>query len=196
MAAGEPPPFMDEYGPGARAPRGPARYDTVSMALHWLIAGLVVVLAPLGLKLSGLPFPSRVYDDYHMWHRSLGEIAFVAILALVWWRARRPAVAPIVDAPWRLALALWVKWGMTLLLILTPLTKLVRGAFGLGWAFFGLTLAAPWPANPTASRFLTTAHEYCAYALLALAGLHTAAALWRALVVRDAVFARMWPGGR
>ena len=44
------------------------------------------------------------------------------------------------------------------------------------------------------SRVAIGTHEFLAYALLALIGLHVAAALWHHLVLRDATLKRMWRG--
>jgi cytochrome b561 len=171
----------------------PVRYDGPSIGFHWLIAALVAVLAPLGITLRSLPFPSAEYDDYHMWHRSIGEITLILVLLYLWRIGRRPRVAPLADVPWRRTLSRWVQGLMLALLVLVPLAKLARGAFGIGWAFFGLKLATPWPQNPTASGALTVIHDYGGLALLALAGLHVLAALWHALVLRDRIFRRILP---
>lgn len=168
-------------------------YDRLSVWLHWATAALVIVLVPVGLVLKGLPFPSARYDAWHMWHRSLGEAAFVLVLASLWWRGRRAAVPPWPDTPWREAAANWVKRLLLGLLVFVPAVKILRDAFGIGWAFFGLTLAAPFGPNVRVGHLLSAAHEYAAYALAALALVHAAAGLWHAAVLRDGVLRRMAP---
>lgn len=168
-------------------------YDAVSIWLHWAVAALVVVLVPVGLILKGLPFPSTRYDAWYMWHRSLGEAVFVLVLASLWWRRRRNPVQPWPDAPWRAAAAQWTKGAIIVLLVFVPAVKIVRDAFGIGWAFFGLDLAAPFPANAPVGRLLSIAHEYAAYGLAGLVVIHAGAALWHSAVLRDPVLSRMIP---
>jgi cytochrome b561 len=168
-----------------------ARYDRVTVSLHWLIAALVAVLAPLGITLRGLPFPSEQYDRYHMWHRSLGEIALLAVLAYLGWRARRRDLTPLADARWRQAASRWVQRSILLLLVVVPLSKLARGAFGIGWAFFMVRVPTPLPQNPAVSGVLTVIHDYGAFTLLALVAMHALAAVWHAIFLRDGVFRRM-----
>ena len=179
-------------GPAA----APFRYDAVSIFLHWLIAGLVAIIAVLGFELKSLPFPSPDYDSVHVLHASLGEVAFVAVVVTLWWRGHRPAVVAFADAPWRMFAARWTHRLLLVLLVIVPLAKIVRGAFGIGWTLFGLRLAAPWPANRTVSGLLSDAHEYGAYALLVLGAIHGAVALWRAFVLKDESLARILPRRR
>jgi cytochrome b561 len=175
----------------AQAPRD--RFDDLTVTLHWIMAALVVVLGALGLLLKATPFPSAAYDRWHMWHRSLGEAAFLIILVSLWWRRRRPVVAALPDVSWRAAAAAGVKAAIVSLLVFVPAVKLARGAFGLGWAFFGIEVAAPFAANKPASHVLSDLHEYGAYALLALSGVHALAALWHGAVLKDGVLVRMTP---
>jgi cytochrome b561 len=172
---------------------GRRRHDGPSIALHWLIAALVAVLAPLGITLRSLPFPSAAYDTYHMWHRSIGEVTLVVVMLYLWRMARRARIEPLDDVEWRRTLSRWVQGLMLALLIVVPLSKLARGAFGIGWAFFGFKVATPWPQHATASGILTVIHDYGALTLLALAGLHVLAALWHAIVLRDASFRSILP---
>lgn len=167
-------------------------YDRVSILLHWAIAALVLAQTATGFLFYELPFDSEPYRAYYFWHRSLGEVAFLLILALLLWRRVRRHVAPTRDVAWRMLAAAAVKHALTVLLILVPAVKLLRGAYGIGWEFFGLALAAPWPADPVMAALLTSAHFWGSVLLLALALLHSSAALWHALVLRDDVLRKMW----
>jgi len=179
---------------GSRPAGGAGRYDPFSIVLHWLLAILVLALIPLGLVVARLPFPGEAYDRWHMWHRSLGEIAFVVVLVWLGWSRRRPPPPPLRDdRPWRAALARAVHGAMIALLVVLPVSKLVRGAFGVGWEFFGLTLAAPWPRNAAVSAPLGRLHDWSGYLLIALTLLHLAAALWRTLALRDGTLRRILP---
>jgi cytochrome b561 len=184
------------HGPGSESTTAADRYDATSIWLHWAIVGLVLVLGPTGVVLSQMRFGSQAYDALHMWHRSAGETVFVLILVELWWRTRRPTLAILDDVQWRRGAARLVRGLIVVLLFLTPLTKILRGAFGLGWAFLWIRLPAPFPANIRWGHWLSSAHLYCAYALLALAALHAAAAIWHRVALHDQVLGRMLPARR
>lgn len=155
------------------------RHDRLTTVLHWLLAALVLGLAPLGVLLARTAFPSAAYDRLHVWHRSLGELALIVALALAAWRARRPRGAPPAGSSVRHRLARTTHRMMLALLIVVAVSKIARGAWGLGWRFFGLTLDAPWPPNPKVSGWLSAIHDYTAFGVMALIALHIAAAVQR-----------------
>jgi superoxide oxidase len=168
-----------------------ASYDRVSIGLHWATAGLVLAQTATGFLFYDLPFESETYQFLYRWHRSLGELAFLLILAgLLWRRIRRP-VAPTPDARWRMIAAAAVKYLLTALLVAVPAVKLLRGAYGIGWEFFGLAVAARWQADAGMAALLTDLHLYGSVLLPGLALLHAGAALWHGFVARDAVLAKM-----
>jgi cytochrome b561 len=68
---------------------------------------------------------------------------------------------------------------------------LARAAFNYG--LFQLNFGMP--SNPAVYRPVETVHQLLVYALLALAGLHAAMALWHQIVRRDGILLRMLPGG-
>jgi cytochrome b561 len=156
----------------------------------------VLVLAPLGIWLASIPFPSADYDRVHLWHRSIGEAAFVMAAVDLWWRSRRPARPVDEDVAWRRSAAALAHALLLVLLILVPVTKIVRGAFAIGWSFAVWHVDGPLAPNPAVTGPLSRAHDYAAFALLGLAAIHTAAALWHGLR-RDGVMRRMlpWSGG-
>ena len=170
------------------------KYNRTAMLLHWTLAAMALGLTALGFILSWQSFPSEAYTNLHYWHRSFGAVALVVVTCALIWRARRPP-PPRADGPkWRQTAASWAQLSIYALLLFMPLTKIARGAFGLGWVFFGLSVPAPWPPNKVMSSILSDAHYYGGFALVVLATLHISAALWHRLVKRDDVLARMLPG--
>lgn len=174
-----------------KVPRG---YDAVSMVLHWAICLLVIALCITGFLFYELKFATESYNNYHYWHRSLGEITFVLTLLSMLWRRVRNTPPRFPDVAWRSTLAACVKTALVVLLVLVPLVKIWRGVYGIGWAFFSWTIAAPLPANNAMSHFLSDTHYYAALALIALSLLHSGAAIWHQLVRKDGLLSRMMPG--
>jgi Prokaryotic cytochrome b561 len=80
------------------------------------------------------------------------------------------------------------------LLLAQPLTGLGNTLFhGRPFAVFAWQVPALFAADKTISHVFESLHELGAWALLLLIGLHAAAALFHALLLRDGVFQRMLP---
>ena len=155
----------------------PKGYSAVQIALHWTVAVLVLSQFLLGDAI-GAAFRSVMRGtapafDWAVWGHIAGGIA---ILLLVMWRlsVRSSRGAPDVPAdtpPAVRTAALVSHWALYALLILLPLSGLI--------AWFG--------AVGPAGQF----HELMTTALLVLAGLHVAAALWHQFWLRDRLLLRM-----
>ncbi|WP_448950812.1 cytochrome b [Labrys neptuniae] len=171
-------------------------YKPIQKALHWAI--FLLVLACYGLTYSGLFFAKGDPGRALAWwsHISLGLL----LAALVAGRlvARLALGAPELPATMSGMEAAAAKGAHLLLYVL------MIGIVGLGVAltwlrgdaltFFGLfTLLAPVAPNPELARLVKDAHELCADAILIVAGLHAAAALWHHYVRGDDVLTRMLP---
>lgn len=171
-------------------------YDALSLSFHWAICALVVVLCALGFLFYKLEFNTPDYNFYYYWHRSLGELTFALVLASIVWRAKRNPPSPFADVHWRSVTASLVKGAIIVLLVVVPLTKIWRGAYGIGWVFFSMQIPAPLPPNKAMGNFLTDTHFYTAIALIVLSGVHSAAAIWHHFLLKDGVLARMMPAKR
>lgn len=169
------------------------RYDRATMFLHWSIAVLIVIVCITGLIIGSLDWRTDEYNRYYWWHRSMGELTFALALVSFWWRARREPPAPFEDAYWRASVARFVKGLITVLLVVVPLSKIARGAYGIGWEFFGWKIPALLAPYRPIERVLTETHVYSAYALMIAVGIHTAGALWHHVRLRDRVLERMLP---
>jgi cytochrome b561 len=67
-----------------------ARYGTVAIVLHWLLAAMIVGSLGVGLYMTGLPFsPQRI--KLYNWHKWAGvTILLLSALRLLWRLANRP----------------------------------------------------------------------------------------------------------
>lgn len=179
------------------------RYGIVAVALHWLIAVLIVINLGLGIALSHLAITDRALMTWIPIHKSIGlSVLVLSVLRLLWRLGnpvpRMPGALPRMQK--------WVAgashWAFYALMIALPMTGWAESTVGGHLAvYFGLFT---WPAlgplrfvraadrKTLTAEFLYT-HAYLAYILLALLVFHVAAALHHHLVRRDGVLRRMLP---
>src|ERR1700750_698398 len=74
------------------------RYGAVAIALHWLVALLIVCNLLLGLSMVPMPITPRKLELYLV-HKWIGITVFLLACARVLWRMWHPAPAP-VPAAW------------------------------------------------------------------------------------------------
>ena len=134
---------------------------------------------------------------YIMLHRSFGvAIVMITIARLAWRRRSRiPHLPSDVPAIQKLAaninmVALYV------LLFLQPALGIAESeVHGDRLVLFGvITIPALIKPDRPLARSLLELHQWCAYALLALIGMHMGAALYHHFVRRDDVLSGMMPG--
>jgi cytochrome b561 len=170
-----------------------ARYDIVTIWLHWLTAGLVIALwleAQI-IDIFGRGGTAEVY--MRSLHITLG-VTFALVLAFrVLWRltgARRPKFAEN-DVLERIAhathYALYILAG---LVVVTGLLTVWMQGDSI-WNLF--TVPAYDPGNPTLGRWMRGWHGVAANTILIVAGLHAAAALFHHYLLGDDVLRRMLP---
>jgi superoxide oxidase len=178
----------------AAQPRAKAgRFDQISIALHWLSVGLVAAQFALGWALShgGDEMPALLTT-----HRSLGISIWIIVAARLVWRhgfAHLPPFPATMPKPQQ-RLATLNEYALYGLLLLQPLTGLGNALFrGRPFALFGWEVPVLVSRNDAVFHALRAIHEFGAWGLLALIGVHAAAALLHALILRDGVFQRMLP---
>jgi cytochrome b561 len=170
------------------------RHSAIIQSLHWLIALAIIISYVLGLVMEEFPrgAPRNLVT---MLHVSLGLLGLVLTLLLVLWRLVISGLLPLAGRPMMQRLARLTHWGLYAAMLAVPLLGL-----GMMWlkgrevAVLGLfTLPSPFLANRAIGEQLEGLHEFGAHALLALAGLHAAAALFHHAVLQDAGLLRMLP---
>jgi cytochrome b561 len=174
-------------------------YDPVARALHWLVAGLAVLVVALGWAIPGAPRGSGSRDVLLMLHRSFGLLIIAVILFRGCWRLSHPP-PPL---PARLArIEVWAAHSTHLLLYvffaLLPLSGYINAAAaGHAVSFFGIFAIPPLIAeNPRLSQVADALHLAGQFVVYALVGMHVMAALMHGLIRRDGIFERMLPPRR
>lgn len=180
----------------------PTRYGSVSRALHWLTALVILAAIPAGLLANRLPYAT---DDeiartilLFSTHKSLGIAALALGLARITWSLSQPRPVPLQpERRWETFLAITIHWTLSICLVTAPLA---------GWAFHAATpgLAPIWwpfgqtlpfiPQNPAVAEGFGAIHRALTKLLAAALLLHIAGAAKHALIDRDATLARMVSG--
>jgi len=172
-----------------------ARYHPVSIALHWLLALMILGALGVGLYMVSLPFsPTRL--KLINWHKWLGMTILVLSAARLLWRlTHRPPADPPMPA-WQRTAAHGAHAALYLLFFAVPLVGWAySSAAGFPIVWFGVL---PLPDWVSPSRELADAlkpwHGWLAYTLAAVVALHVAAALKHHFINRDGLLNRMRPG--
>ncbi|WP_129136547.1 cytochrome b [Luteimonas sp. YGD11-2] len=173
----------------------PERWGPVSQLLHWTIVMLIGWLAWRGLTMVDMPATPAKIEAYAL-HKSLGlTLLALVVLRLAWRMVAGSAIALPGTPPWQARLASVTHAGMYALLFAIPLSGwLFNSASGYPLQWFGqFNLPALAGRDAGVAQLARQLHEYGAWLLLALVGLHAAAALYHHFVRRDATLRRMLP---
>jgi cytochrome b561 len=170
------------------------RHDRLVIALHWITAVLVAVLWIMGQTVDAPPIgPLRI--DYRSLHILLGVTLGVVVLVRLGWRSVRNGMLPPVDHGWLLLIARVTHWALYALLLIT-VSLGIATAWVRGDSIFNLfTITSFAPDDRSLARLIHGWHSLAANAILIVAGLHAAAALFHHYILRDATLRRMLPWG-
>ncbi|MDA5193540.1 cytochrome b [Govanella unica] len=185
-----------------RSPQG-ARYSSVAILLHWLIALVIIGQFWLGFHMTGQkPGSAEQFANFQL-HKSIGiTILMLTALRLAWRLGHRPPPLPDHMSRLERRLAVTSHHGLYLLMFVIPLS---------GWALVSasplklpilLYSRLPWPHIPGLQGFadqkavadgLGETHEILAILMLLLLLVHVAAALRHHLLLKDDILIRMLP---
>jgi len=173
------------------------RYGAVPQILHWLTAIFVICGWLLGQFGDYLPKGNpRALGLFA--HMTLGQCVIALLVARLAWRMANPPPPPEKTRfGWLLEMAAKLShFTLYALLVVVPLLGIiVQLKRGNMLPIFGIwEVASPWPTDRALARSILRVHEYCADALLILAGVHAVAALTHHWVFRDRTLVRMLPG--
>lgn len=173
----------------------PSSYGSIAKLLHWTIVVLIITQVSLGVAADGLPNGIRKIELL-AWHKSFGMSILMLALVRLGWRYANPVPTPPSDMPrWQKVAALGTHRLLYVLILLQPLTGWLMSSFrNFPVSFFGLfqwpDLVAP---NQKMFELFVEVHEWLARALVTVALIHAAAALYHHFGRRDNVLRRMLP---
>ena len=180
----------------------PARYSTVAITLHWLMALAFILMLASGLAMDsdGLLPPALKFQMFQ-WHKSLGVCLLMLFFVRLGWRLLHepPALPASIKGLEKLA-AHAGHWGLYALMIAMPLTgwlMVSASVFGLPTIVFGLF---EWPhipgvaMNEAISGAANQAHGLLAWVFIALIAGHIAAVIKHAVIDKHNLLPRMGIG--
>lgn len=170
------------------------RYGTLSIAMHWLTAVLMVAvyaLIELHEALGRTPLARSMED----WHSMVGLLILLLVLARLPLRLLQPVpvIKPALVA-WQHKLSVAAHLALYGLMLVMPLLGwLLLSAEGHDVAFLGIPLPALTAADSAFADQVKEVHEVIGTFGYALIGVHTAAAIFHHHFLRDNTLLRMLP---
>lgn len=171
------------------------RYTRTAIALHWLMALLLVGTFGLGVYMYDLPL-TPVKLRLYSWHKWAGVTAFLLLWFRLVWRMTHPAPAlPAAMPRWQQQAAHFLHLALYGLMLAIPLSGwLMSSAKGFQTVWFGvLPLPDLLDKDEALGDLLKSLHMGLNLALAGAVLAHLGAAIKHHLIDRDDVLARMLP---
>jgi cytochrome b561 len=180
----------------AAEPSDAARFDGVSIGLHWATVVLLVAMFASAWSI-GLAQDGATAAGLLTLHRSVGVTLWVLAIARLGWRLRfavRPPLPASLPALQRRAAGV-TEGALYVLLLLQPLTGLAQTLTrGKPFQLFLVQAPAAMARDKPLTGLFHRIHELSAWVLLSLIAVHVGAALFHRLVLKDRVLQSIWPG--
>ena len=171
------------------------QYGTTAKTFHWLIVALLLVQYAIGWLMPDLHRDMQPGAPM-TFHISFGIPILMLIVCRLAWRVTHPVAPESSLPPWQRLSSEAVHWLLYALVLATTLTGWLFASFR-GWSisfFYLVPLPMLAADNPAAGKAIDGLHQALEWTLLALIGIHVAAALAHRFVYRDRVMQRMLPG--
>ncbi len=171
------------------------QYGTTAKTFHWLIVPLLIAQYLIGWLMPDIH--GRMKPGAAMtWHVSIGTTILGLMLFRLAWRLTHPVAPESSLLAYQRIMSRAVHWLLYVFVLLATLSGwLFASAHGwqIAW-FFWLPLPMLTGANPPLLEAIDGWHQFFEWTLLALIGVHVAAAFVHLLFHHDSVMRRMLPG--
>ncbi len=168
------------------------QWGTLSIALHWLMGLLIIVMLGMGLYMKELPPSDTKWMIYGL-HKSFGVILLGLFFIRLIWRISQPIPKLPPMPTFHTFLAKSSPWVLYLLMAIMPISGYIMStAAGYPVSLFNLwavpSLIDP---NPLLAGWAKQTHAIAGNVFIAVLGLHLAAALYHHWVKKDFLLSRM-----
>ena len=173
-----------------------AGYSGLAKLLHWTVVALLIAQFVVAWTMPEIKRDTKPETLINL-HLSFGVLILAVAVIRLGWRATHPEPPPQDSVPpWQVQSARVVHWLLYALLFAVPILGWINASWrGFPVIMFGLELPKLVATRAPGLRWTGDVHGLLAnYLLLALVGLHVAAALYHYLIRRDGVLQRMLPG--
>ena len=171
------------------------QYGTTAKVFHWLIVALLLVQYLIGWLMPDIHRGMKP-GAAMTFHVSFGLLVLILIVLRFAWRLIHPVAPESSLLPWQRLSSEAVHWLLYALVLATTVTGWLFASFR-GWSM-SLFYLVPMPMlaadNAAAGRTINGLHQAMEWALLAMIGIHVAAALAHIFIYRNRVMQRMLPG--
>lgn len=172
------------------------RYSQTSRLFHWGMAVLILLTLPAGYLMVQPETSRSLSTALFLYHKNVGVVLIVLVVARLLWRWRTPAPPLPASMPdVQVRIARLTHGLLYLLMIVVPVAGYIRvraGGFPIEM-LDPLNLPGLVPRSDALAAVAKSVHYWSGIAIAVLLAMHIGAALYHRLVVRDGVFARMWP---
>ena len=172
------------------------RYSSTAIALHWLMAVMIIANFTLGLVMVDIAGLTPAKLRYFSWHKWAGVTILLLATVRLLWRLSHPAPAlPDTMPAWEKLAARASHTLLYVLLFAVPLSGYFYSlAAGVPVVYFGVVeLPVLIDKDAALKPVLQTVHYGLNMLLAATVALHVLAALKHQFIDRDSVLKRMLP---
>jgi cytochrome b561 len=171
------------------------QYGLPAKVFHWLIVALLLVQYPIGWLMPDVHRGMQPGAGM-TFHVSIGILILVLTVMRFAWRLTHPVAPESSLPPWQRLSSEAMHWLLYALVLATTISGWLFASFR-GWpiSFFYLV---PLPMlasdNAAVGKAIDGLHQAMEWTLLAVIGIHVAAALAHIFIHRDRIMQRMLPG--
>jgi cytochrome b561 len=170
-------------------------YDGFTVALHWLTAVLVISLFALAEIWGFLPHGTPLRRGMQSLHISLGVLlALIFVGRLIWRLSHGRRLPRVLSRPEHLMATAMHLVLYGLLAAQIALGLLFAGSGRAVKIFWLVAVSPPLSMDRATRTTIIHLHNYVAWGIIALAGLHAVAALWHHYGRRNGMLRRMGGG--